>query len=816
MQSKILSVCLGFVVIIAVLGGLAHQQGAQMGRLAVGIYDHAFIGMSYVDQTQEEFLRIAAVPRQVGATDRADFQRVIDRLDVALERAASERTRSAGMQARGLLAALPGAAAADLPERMAQTDRAITRLVKKFAADGLQSRDEAEALVAHSDRLVLIEIAVAVGLALAVGWLVGRILSRPLAQLVHSIDRLAIGELEHEVAPSLVRRSDEIGAVARAAAVFRGAMRQNARAGEEREREREKTEAERRRAAVLELKRMRLLSDISQEILIIHRDGVILQINAAGGRMFGVPDDQLIGRRILNLIAEVDHPAILRRALRREADLDHEEIHLHIANGTLVPVEFSCSTIDYEGTPATVMAFRDLSDHKRDAARIRHLAHHDALTDLPNRFLLQERLTHALDLAARSANGPALFYLDLDRFKPVNDMLGHAAGDALLIQVAKRLHAELRPTDTLARVGGDEFVIVALLDHPENVALLAGRLVDSLAQPFELGDHQVEIGTSIGIALYPKDGDCQQTLMHAADTALYRAKQEKRGTFRFFEPAMDEHLQARRQLERDLRRAIERRQLLLHYQPLVSCVTGKVEGFEALIRWNHPERGLVAPNDFIPLAEETGLIVEIGQWVLETACEAAARWDEPQWVAVNVSPVQFRQSDLPSIVSAILARTGLPASRLEIEMTESVLMEDSKRAAGILSALREQGVRLALDDFGTGYSSLSYLHAFKFDKLKIDRSFIARLGEAEDATIIVRTIIGLAHNLGLSIVAEGVETPQQLELIRDLMCDQVQGYLLGRPKPMDSSIERVTSGARALDSDSSRAETRLEELYATR
>ena len=814
MKLKILSACLGFVVIIVILGGLAHQQGAQMGRLAVSIYDHDFIGMSYADQTQEEFLRIAAAPRSADAPGSAQFQRVLDRLDVALERTASERTRSAGLQARELLATLPGTPPADLAERVALTDRAITRLVGKFAADGLASRDEAEALVARSDRLVLIEIAVAVGLALAIGWLVGRILSRPLAQLVRSIGLLATGELEHEVAPHLVRRGDEIGAVARAAAVFREAMRQNARAGEEREREREKTEAERRKAAALELTRMRLLSDMSQEILIIHRDGRILQVNAAGGRMFGVPDEQLIGRRMLDLILEADHPVIMRRMQRREADLNHEEINLHLTNGALVPVEFSCSTIDYEGEPATVMAFRDLSDHKRDAARIRHLAHHDALTDLPNRFLLQERLTHALDLAERSEASPAVLYLDLDRFKPINDLFGHAAGDALLIQVAARLHGELRSVDTLARVGGDEFVIVAMLGHPENIALLAGRLIDALSRPFDLDGNQVEIGTSIGIALYPRDGTSQQALLHAADTALYRAKREKRGTFRFFEPAMDVHLQARQQLERDLRRAVERGQLLLHYQPLVSCATNEVEGFEALLRWNHPERGLIPPLEFISLAEETGLIVEIGRWVLETACEAAASWKEPHWVAVNVSPVQFRQSDLASVVSAILARTGLPASRLEIEITEGVLMDDSKRAADVLSALRKQGVRIALDDFGTGYSSLSYLHAFKFDKLKIDRSFVARLGEAEDALIIVRTIIGLAHNLGLSIVAEGVETAQQLEMVRGLMCDHAQGYLLGRPMPMAGRSEPTAARPRGRINAGSKVDTQLAKLHA--
>jgi diguanylate cyclase (GGDEF)-like protein/PAS domain S-box-containing protein len=406
-----------------------------------------------------------------------------------------------------------------------------------------------------------------------------------------------------------------------AARLIRLALAQQRRKDELRE-----AEAEKRKAAALELKRMRLLSDVSQEILIIARDGIILQVNAAGGRMLGGPDGQLIGRQMLQFIAEADHPAVMRRLQRRESDLNHEEIHLLAAVGRLVPVEFSCATIDYEGAPATVMAFRDLSDRKRDEARIRHLAHHDALTNLPNRFLLQEQLTYALNTATGSRTTLALLYLDLDYFKPVNDLLGHAAGDELLVQVAMRLQAELRSTDMLARVGGDEFVVVAPLDQPEDAAMLAGRLVEALTQPFVLGTDQVEIGTSIGIALYPRDGDSQEALMHAADTALYRAKHEKRGTFRFFEPAMDERSQARQRLERDLRHAVERDEMQLYYQPLISCATGEVLGFEALLRWHHPHLGLVLPLEFIPLAEKTGLIAKIGQWVIETACAAAAGW----------------------------------------------------------------------------------------------------------------------------------------------------------------------------------------------
>ena len=551
--------------------------------------------------------------------------------------------------------------------------------------------------------------------------------------------------------------------------------------------------------AVLELRRMRLLSDISQEVLIIERAGLVVQINTAGSRLFGMPVERLVGRELLDLVAPTDRPAVLRRIRDARQDRRPEEIQLCTAAGVQVAVQLSCSTIDYEGRKATAIAFRDLSDRKRDEARIRHLAHHDALTDLPNRFLLQERLTYALDAAMRSKASAALLYIDLDRFKPVNDLLGHGGGDALLIQVARRLQAELRPTDTLARVGGDEFVIVMSTDRAATAASLAQRLIDSVSRPFDLEGHQVEIGASIGVALFPADCATQDALMHAADTALYRAKQDGRGTFRFFEAAMDESLRTRRQLEQDLRHAVDRGEFELYYQPLVSCTTDEVEGYEALLRWHHPTRGLVPPMEFIPLAEETGLIVKISRWVLRAACEAAAGWDRPQRVAVNISPLQFRQSDLPQTVSETLACTGLLPSRLEIEITEGVLLEDTARAIEILSALRAQGVRIALDDFGTGYSSLSYLRSFRFDKLKIDRSFIQGLEHGEEATMIVRTIIGLAHNLGLSIVAEGVETEAQLEVIRGHRCDQMQGYLLGRPKPMGEPAGRARTATPRLE-----------------
>ncbi len=566
------------------------------------------------------------------------------------------------------------------------------------------------------------------------------------------------------------------------------------------------------RRAALELQRMRRMSDMSQEVLIIHRDGVILQANAAGGEMFAVPAQQLVGRQVLDLVSEADRDAVRRGMEQATAEPGHQEIQVRTTTGALIPVELSCGAIDYESKPASVMALRDLSARKRDEASIRHLAHHDALTDLPNRFLLQERLADALDDSRRTGEPVALLCLDLDRFKPVNDLLGHAAGDTLLKQAAARMRAELRSTDILARVGGDEFVIVAKVQDAEKLTRLAERLTEAMARPFDLDGHSAEIGTCVGIALFPRDGDNQQALLHAADTALSRAKQESRGSFRFFEPLMDQALRARQKLGHDLGHALDREELRLHYQPVVSCVTGDVEGFEALLRWQHPEHGLVPPLEFIPLAEELGLITKIGQWALETACRTAAGWQGSHWVAVNVSPVQFRQFDLPEMVAAILARTGLPAARLEIELTESVLIEDSKRAADILSALRKLGVRIALDDFGTGYSSLSYLHALKFDKLKIDKSFVAQLKEDKDSAVIVGSIIGLAHSLGLSVVAEGVENYQQLTIVRDLMCDQIQGYLLGRPLAMDGPVELVAARARSLLSSGPKLVARADAL----
>jgi diguanylate cyclase (GGDEF)-like protein len=386
------------------------------------------------------------------------------------------------------------------------------------------------------------------------------------------------------------------------------------------------------------------------------------------------------------------------------------------------------------------------------------------------------------DLPGR-ANAPfAMLALDLDRFKAVNDTLGHGVGDALLVKVAVRLRAAIRAQDIVCRLGGDEFAIIQFEgQQPAAATALAQRLIDLLSRPFLVNGHVLNVGTSVGIALSPEDGATLMDLTRSADLALYRAKHEGRGTFRFFETEMDTRMQHRRLLELELRSAIAMRQFHLLYQPQVDAGSGAVVGFEALIRWTHSTRGVISPVDFIPLAEETGLIVPIGDWVLREACREAAGWRPEISLSVNLSPVQFRNPGLIASVQGACAAAGLDPTRLELEITESVLLTDSAGTLETLRALKEFGVRIAMDDFGTGYSSLSYLRAFPFDKIKIDRSFVADVTSGGEAAAIVRAIIGLGRSLGMQTTVEGVETQAQFDHLRAEGCDQIQGYLVGRP-----------------------------------
>jgi diguanylate cyclase (GGDEF)-like protein len=385
--------------------------------------------------------------------------------------------------------------------------------------------------------------------------------------------------------------------------------------------------------------------------------------------------------------------------------------------------------------------------------------------------------------------------LDLDGFKTVNDSLGHPAGDALLKHVAARMRASLRETDTIARLGGDEFgIIMPDLDQPDHATTLAWRLLEAANQPFDFNGHQLITTISIGIVTSATDVCDPDRLLKDADLALYRAKADGRATFRFFEADMDARAQERRLLEMDLRHAVAKEQLELHYQAQVDLYTDRVVGFEALVRWHRPGKGMVAPLDFIPLAEETGVINRLGEWVLRRACTDAAKWPNPIRVAVNVSPAQFKNRELARIVAGILAETGLPPDRLEIEVTESLLLRDTEANLNTLQELKDIGIRISMDDFGTGYSSLSNLSSFAFDKIKIDRSFVRQLGDRPDAAAIVRAVLGLGHSLGIVTCAEGVETLEELGYLRGEGCTEVQGYYYSKPKPLGELTEILKTG----------------------
>ncbi|HEY7844912.1 MAG TPA: EAL domain-containing protein [Bradyrhizobium sp.] len=443
-----------------------------------------------------------------------------------------------------------------------------------------------------------------------------------------------------------------------------------------------------------------------------------------------------------------------------------------------------------------VATFEDITEWEQAQAQISHMARHDALTNLPNRTLFREELERALHMVKRT-DQLAVLCLDLDHFKKINDSLGHPVGDALLEQAAARLRTCVGPGDTVARLGGDEFAIVQFCNgcEPSAVPALASQIVEVVAAPYEIEGHQLVIGVSIGISLAPEDGDNPDELLKNADLALYRAKADGRGTYRFFEAGMDARAQARRVLELDLRLALQRDEFEVHYQPIRDLASGEIAVCEALVRWKHPQRGLIAPNHFIPIAEETGLIIQLGDWVLRTACAVAVRWASA-CVAVNLSPVQFRNPDLVATVKSALEQSGLPAHRLELEITESVLLQNSDTTRAMLHELRGLGVKISLDDFGTGYSSLSYLRSFPFDKIKIDRSFINELATSKDSLAIVRAVTGLGKSLGIVTTAEGVETDAQLELLSREGCTQVQGYLISKPRPI-AEVEGLLLGVRA-------------------
>jgi len=537
--------------------------------------------------------------------------------------------------------------------------------------------------------------------------------------------------------------------------------------------------------------------------------GAFLVINEAGEEVLGLTRQEVLGKAYAELfphdqatrLSAYDRELILNGGVLVIEDEEFEH-----SDGSMRTLHIRKSMIrDAAGAPQYILAVcEDVTQHRASEARIAHIVQHDALTDLPNRILFHDRLTRGLGRIERDGGVMAVLCIDLDQFKTVNDTLGHPVGDALLQIVSQRLTGCVREGDTVARLGGDEFAVIQHnLESADDAGRLAQRIVEALSAPCEVLGHQVVTGASIGVALAPADGADAEDLLKKADMALYRTKADGRGAYRYFEPEMDARMKTRRLLELDLRRALSEGEFELYYQPLFDLAQDRISGCEALVRWNHPTRGLVMPGEFIGLAEEIGLIIGMGEWCLKQACAEAAGWPEHMKVAVNLSPVQFRSRNLVQTVVQALASSGLNPNRLELEITESVLLHETAGNMKVLHELRELGVRIAMDDFGTGYSSLSYLRSFPFDKIKIDRSFISDLAGDPDALAIVKAVTSLGAGLNIITTAEGVETSEQMEQLRLEGCTEVQGYLISRPcnvatlremigRPLDQPVKTAT------------------------
>jgi len=529
----------------------------------------------------------------------------------------------------------------------------------------------------------------------------------------------------------------------------------------------------------------------AEGIIITDADNNILMVNRAFTLITGYSAAEVLGRNP-SMMSSGHHDPHFYQLVWDAIENDghwHGEMWNRRKDGDIYPEMVSISRVlDGDGKVSHYVGiFTDITEHKANEAHIHRLAHFDPLTGLPNRSLLADRVGQAISRVERKGETLALVFLDLDRFKNVNDSLGHRIGDELLIQVAGRLQSNLRDEDTVSRLGGDEFILVLPGTSADGVAHVAEKLMHSLASPYRIEQHELSITPSLGIAMYPADGENYETLSMSADAAMYRAKQGGRNTYRFFTREMQERSERTLLLENALRRALELGQLQLHYQPQISLVSKRIIGVEALLRWNHPELGAVSPGDFIPVAEDSGLILPIGEWVLRTAAAQMKTWQNaglpPLVMAVNLSAVQFRQLRLPELISQILAEVDLSPECLELELTEGVAMDNPLAAIAVMNDLHSRGIRLSIDDFGTGYSSLSYLKRFKVYKLKIDQSFVRDISSDPEDEAIVDAIIGLSRNLGLQTIAEGVETDEQMALLRRKGCDEAQGYLFARPMP---------------------------------
>lgn len=738
-RRRFLALTIILMLVNLAIGLFARQQQHAIIDHAVNIYDTAFISTNYVNLAQIAFQHyVDERTRAAGAaeTSRANelLDDVLDNMDVAIERASSATIRSDGQDIKDRLTELRDLAAGDttLENRITALRKKMERLRQRNSDVGLKTRDDIENFSLKADLLLLGSIFTSFTLAAIVLLVMHRMIS------------------------SMKRRSiDHLHAA---------------------------------------------LEGMPQGLSMVDDQLQLIVCNARYSEMYDLPAELTQPRTPLRCI--LVHRASHGTASAGSDDFVAEELAL-AAQRTTVTLEQQLqdgriiSLIKAPlNTGGSITIHMDVTEKRNSEKKIAFLAHHDALTGLANRVQLREHIEKTLKLGERGGKA-AILCLDLDNFKTVNDTLGHSVGDALLCAVASRLQALLHDDDLVSRTGGDEFAIVQAGHEPamQASATLGSRIVETVSAPFEIGDHTVVIGASVGIAIAPDDGSDPDQLLKNADMALYRAKGEGRARFHFFEMEMDVKAQSRRLLELDLRRAVGSGEFELFYQPIVNLAENRITGFEALLRWNHPTRGRVPPSEFIPVAEETGLIGSIGEWVIRKACNEAKTWPTDLRVSVNVSPVQFRSKGLAAIVTSAVASSGLLPNRLELEITETVLMHNNEETLATLNQLQSLGVRISMDDFGTGYSSPSFLRSFPFDKIKIDQSFVRALIDNPDCIGIIRAIADLGQSMGITTTAEGVETQEQLDQMRSEGCTEVQGYFYSRPVPA-GEIVALLSGFR--------------------